>query len=142
MKPIEDGANEYENAIKSYLGVNELKKRKIAVNAIKKNNSSIVREKPKSMPRPRSSFQMDKNGKDELWIKELQKIEEKEKNLQKNINELDLKRKKIQKLSKSVKSRINIQKDDVYESLKQVNKLISKVLQSNIISKATPSRKK
>ena len=94
------------------------------------------------MPRPRSSFQMDKNGKDELWIKELQKIEEKEKNLQKNINELDLKRKKIQKLSKSVKSRINIQKDDVYESLKQVNKLISKVLQSNIISKATPSRKK
>lgn len=118
MRPIVAKANEYEKAIQSYLGI--------------KKNSSIKRNIGKKVIRRPSSNNQTSLPQNTTWFEEIKKIEEKEKNIRKNIHELDLKRKKIQKNTISVNSHTKIVKNsEIFDSLRQVNKLINLVLRSS-----------
>ena len=136
MRPIALKAEEYEKAIQGFLGISPMEK----------NKYFEVKKKPEPMrdmrkTRPKSSLGQKMQAKDEVWAKEMERINFQERSLQKNLMELDKKQKKMQRDNKVSKvSAIATKDNELIKSLAQANKIITKLIQSSSPKKASPTR--
>jgi uncharacterized Zn finger protein len=141
MQPISSKANEYEKAIQQFLGVNQSD---IQIEKIRKVKR--IKTPPESLPkRPRSSFERTSGGLNrDSFNDELRKIEQQEKNIQKHLRELNSKQKNVKVNSKSFNSPIKNKQNgnvDLFQSLEQVNQLLTNFLKSSAAKAATNKKK-
>ena len=113
MRPIEINSDEYEKAIKSYLGIEVIKDQKKNVDVIRSKSTIKLKQLNKS------------------WAEKIKKIEEQEEVIKENIKKLDLKKQSINKLPILTNSlnKTN-EKQEVFKSLHQPNQILAKVLKN------------